>query len=81
TFTHVYGVPGTYTVSQTAIDSKLQSASILCSTQATPSYFTISGTVKNTLGTATLSSAAVTLRRGATVVKTVYTNVNGQFSA
>jgi hypothetical protein len=81
TLTHVYSVPGSYTVTQTAIDSKLQSASTLCSTAATPAYFTISGTVKNKLGTAGLPSAAVTLRRGASTVKTVYANVSGQFAA
>lgn len=81
TFNHTYIVPGTYTVTQRVIDSKLQTATNSCATQATPAYFTISGTVKNKLGTAGLPSAAVTLKRGTLVIKTVYTDVNGRFSA
>lgn len=81
TFTHTYTRPGSYTVVQSAIDSKLRRATSACSTLATPAPFTISGTVKNTDGSAGLSGAAVRLKKGGKIAKVVYTNVTGAFSA
>ncbi len=80
TFNHTYTKTGTFTVTRKATDSKLQVSSLTCPVQATPAYFTISGTVKNKLGTVNIGSAAVTVKKGTTVVKTVYTASNGTFN-
>ena len=56
-----YIKPGSFTVTQTAIDKKLQSNSRTC-TVVTPAYFTIAGTV-TTSGTVPVRGALLTLRR------------------
>ncbi len=80
-FTHTYARPGTFTLTHKAVDTTGQQSTETCT--ATPAYFSISGTVKNKLGTANLPSATVTVKKAATgaVVKTVYTAANGTFSA
>ncbi|MBK7975451.1 MAG: carboxypeptidase regulatory-like domain-containing protein [Deltaproteobacteria bacterium] len=75
-----YTRPGTFTVTDRAIDAKLQSSTYTCPTQATPAYFTISGTVKNKTGATNLSSATVQLYSGASIVKSVRTAANGTFT-
>jgi len=81
-FSHTYVMPGTYTVTQKAIDSAQKaSAPVTCPSPATPTYFTISGTVRKRDGTTALPSAIVTVLKGTTAVKTVYTASNGTFSA
>jgi len=82
-FEHTYTKAGTYEVTLKAIDSALKVSSpvMTCSPQATPGYFSISGTVYASNGTTPLPSAAVTVRKGTASVKTVYTAANGTFSA
>ncbi len=75
-----YTKPGTYTVTDRAIDSKLQSAVYTCPTQATPALFSISGTVKNKTGATNLSTATVQLYNGANIVKSTLTAANGTFT-
>ncbi|MBI5506449.1 MAG: carboxypeptidase regulatory-like domain-containing protein [Deltaproteobacteria bacterium] len=69
--------PGYYTITHKAYDALGQQSTRTCT--AAPAYFTLSGTVRSRLG-ANLPAATVTVRKGATVVKTVYTATNGTFS-
>ena len=70
---------GTYTVTQTAIDAKLQKAVRNCETGAvTAAAFQITGTVR--VNGTPVGYATVRLRKGTTVVKSVYTAANGTFS-
>ena len=80
-FTHTYPRAGSFTLTHKAVDTTGQQSTRTCT--ATPAYFSISGTVKNKLGTANLPSATVVVKKSATgaVVKTVYTAANGTFSA
>ena len=78
-FTRTYANAGTYTITHKAIDTIGQASSTTCS--VSPAYFSIAGTVKNTLGTANLASANVKLKKNGVVVKTVYTTSTGTFSA
>jgi len=78
-FTRTYANAGTYTITHKAIDTIGQSRSTTCS--VSPAYFSIAGTVKNTLGTANLASANVTLKKSGVTVKTVYTSSTGTFTA
>ncbi|HEY2775802.1 MAG TPA: PKD domain-containing protein [Candidatus Binatia bacterium] len=81
-FTHVYLVPGTFTVSHTAYDTigqqKTQAAASCPA--ATPSPFKISGTVFAPNGTTPLASAVVQAIRMGVVVKGVYTDATGAYS-
>ena len=80
-FTHTYISTGAFSVTQKVIDSKLQANSTTCAGQATPTYFTVSGTVKNASG-APLSTATVMVKSATTgiIAKTVYTDTTGLFS-
>jgi hypothetical protein len=78
-FSHVFINAGGFTVSQRAIDSKLQTNVTQCA-PVTASYFSISGTVKNNAG-ANLGSAIVQVKKGSSIVKSLYTAANGTFSA
>jgi carboxypeptidase family protein len=78
-YSHTYIYAGTFTAKQRAIDSILQTSVTQCAA-VTSTYFSISGTVKNSAGTG-LASAAVTVKKGTTAVKTVYTAANGTYSA
>jgi hypothetical protein len=81
-FSHTYFQPGYYAVTLTAIDSALQMGTpVTCPTPATPAFFTISGTVFQSDTTTQVPSAAVTVKRGSILVKTVYTGGNGMFTA
>ncbi len=79
---HSYGRAGTFTVTQRAIDSRLQQSIRTCSTQATPAYFTIAGTVYRADGTTPVASASVVLKTwpAGLIFKTVYTAGDGTFS-
>jgi hypothetical protein len=83
TFSHTYIQPGSYAVTLKAIDSALQLGTpVTCPTPATPTYFTIGGTVFKSNGTTAVPSAAVTVRQAAGgPIKTVYSAANGAFSA
>ncbi len=78
-FSRTYLNAGTYTITHKAIDTIGQQRTRTCT--ATPAYFTISGTVFATNGTTVLPSAMVTVKKGLSIVKTVYTAANGTFSA
>jgi predicted CXXCH cytochrome family protein len=76
---HAYIKTGTFTVTQKAIDSKLQVATRTCPVQATPAYFRISGKVTDSGGTINLVGATVQIKKGTNVVKTMYTAADGSF--
>jgi hypothetical protein len=78
---HTYVTTGTFSVVQKAIDSKLQLSTRTCPLQATPAFFTISGTVKSSSG-ANLNLATVTVKSATTgvIAKTVNTDPNGFFT-
>jgi PKD domain-containing protein len=77
---HLYTRTGTFVVSQKAIDSKLRIATRVCPVSATPGYFAIGGTVKNSGATVNLAAATVQVKKGTLVVKTIYTAADGTFS-
>jgi len=79
-FTHAYTKAGTFTITHKAIDSIGQSATDASCT-ASPAYFSISGTVKNKLGTAALAYAIVAVKKAGVTVKTAYTSKTGAFTA
>lgn len=90
TLVHTYLAPPTspatsYTLTLTAIDTALKASTPLtltCTPSAVaPAYFAISGTVYAKNGTTPLSSASVTVKKGTSPVKTVYTAAGGTFSA
>ncbi len=90
TLLHTYIAPPkspatSYTLTLTAIDSALKASTPLtltCTPSAVaPAYFAISGTVYATNGTTPLPSAAVTVKKGTSAIKTVYTAAGGTFSA
>ena len=80
TFTHTYMSGGSFTVTEKAIDDKLQSATTTCPAPATPAYFSISGTVYRRNGITPVPTASVQVRKGSTIVKTVSTATNGTFT-
>lgn len=81
-FSHVYINPGDYTVTQRAIDtSPLSGPTITCSTHATPAPFTIQGHVYKHNGTTPISAAAVQVKKAGVTIKTVFTDVNGFYTA
>jgi hypothetical protein len=77
-FSHVFINAGGFTVTHRAIDSKLQTHVTECA-PVTASFFSISGTVKNTAG-ANLGSAIVQVKKGSSIIKAVYTASNGTFA-
>lgn len=79
TRSYTYKSAGTFTVSETAVDSKAQSASASCATQATPAYFYIAGTVLDGNG-APVSRATVRVRQGRIVVRTLLTGPDGTYT-
>ncbi len=81
--THTYIRTGTFTVTQRAIDSKLQQSSRSCPMPATPTYFTIAGTVYRADGITPVPSASVVVKTwpAGMVFKTVMTAGDGTFSA
>jgi hypothetical protein len=90
TLLHTYIAPPTspatsYTLTLTAIDTALKASTpvtLTCTPSAVaPAYFTISGTVYAHNGTTPLPSASVTLKKGSSAIKTVYTAAGGTFSA
>lgn len=80
---HVYNRTGTFTVTQRAIDGKLQQDSRSCPVQATPTYFTIGGTVYRADGVTPVASASVVVKTwpAGTIFKTVATAGDGTFVA
>ncbi len=81
-FTHTYISPGAYTPTLKAVDTALKISDPLfaCPTPATPTYYSIRGTVYRNDGTTPISSALVTLKLGATTVKNFSTGATGAFS-
>jgi hypothetical protein len=78
-FTHTYLNPGSFTITHKAIDTIGQQNSRQCT--VAPAYFAISGTVFQSNGTTPVPTALITVKKGTTVVRTVYTAANGTFSA
>jgi 5-methylcytosine-specific restriction endonuclease McrA len=76
--THTYLNVGTYTITHKAIDTIGQQNTRTC--MATPTYFTISGTVFRTGGTQPLPSAIVTAKKGTLVAGTAYSAADGSFT-
>lgn len=89
TLLHTYIAPPkspatSYTLTLTAIDSALKASTpvtLTCTATVAPAYFTIGGTVFAKNGTTPLPSASVTVMKGTSAVKTVYTAAGGTFSA
>ncbi len=76
-FTRTYLNVGSYTITHKAQDTAGQWSTRTC--MASPAYFTISGMVQTSEGVA-VPSATVTVKKGTTLVRTVYTASNGTFS-
>ena len=77
-FVHTYISPGTWTLTHRAIDTIGQQSSRTC--KADPAYFTIGGTVYRSDGRTPVSSAMIQVRRGGTLVRTVYSTALGAYS-
>jgi hypothetical protein len=78
---HLYlSSSGPYTVTATAIDAKLQSVEAQCAVPATPTRYQITGTVRKVGPNTPVANALVRLRRGTTLVKSVYTAADGTFT-
>jgi len=81
TFTHTYLTAGTFTPTVRAVDTAAKGSTYTCGTNATPMYFTISGTVETSGGTL-LGGATITVKKGGIFVKRVYSaSVSGVYSA
>jgi hypothetical protein len=78
-FNHTYAKVGTFNLQHKAIDTKGQSNIRTCS--VTIGYFSIGGTVFRSNGSTPVASATVKIYKGTTLIKTVYTNGSGVFSA
>lgn len=80
TVEHTYLVKGSHTVTQIAIDSKLRKDTRTCETgPVTAAPFQITGTVEAPAGTP-LRWAAVRLKKGPYIYKSVYTAAGGTFA-
>jgi len=80
TFTKTFTTTGTRTVQHKVYDS-LNQVSAESMPPCTIAYFQISGTVKNLAGTVNLASAKVQIKLNGVLVKTVYTNSSGVYTA
>ena len=80
TFIRTYSKVGTFPVTLRANDTKLQTNTTTCSVNATPAYFTISGTVYRSNGTTAVTYATVQLYKGTVLQKSVSTAATGTFS-
>jgi hypothetical protein len=83
---HTYSAPTTSpAIVLTAIDTALKASApstLTCTpTAVAPAYFTITGSVVAKNGTTPLIGASVTLKKGASIVKKVYTVALGAFTA
>jgi len=78
-FNHTYTRTGAFTVTERATDSKLQTSTFTCATQATPAYFAIGGTVKSRLGVG-LTGATVQIKLGSSIIRTLSTTTGGAFT-
>jgi hypothetical protein len=77
-FTHTYLQPGSFTVKHKAVDTIGQQTTD-SSCVLTPAYFTITGNVRR-LNSAPVTMAAVTVKKGLLTVRTVYTDINGNYT-
>jgi PKD repeat protein len=76
-FSRTFINPGTYTITHKAIDTIGQQSTRTCT--ATPAWHTFSGTVLS-LGGSPVGTAAIQVKKGATVVRNLYTAADGSFS-
>lgn len=80
-FTHTYlnvaSATAPYTITHKVLDTAGQMSTRTCT--AAPAYFTLAGTVRSRTGT-NLPSATVVVKKGTSVVRTVYTASNGTFT-
>jgi len=77
-FTHGYLQPGTFTVKKKVVDTIGQQTTVTACV-LTPSYFTLTGNVRR-LNDAPVPMAAVTVKKGLLTVRTVYTDVAGNYT-
>jgi hypothetical protein len=77
-FTRTYGYPGTFGITHKAIDTIGQMSTT--GYTVTAAYFSIGGTVVASNGTTPIRSAVVRVKRGTTVVRTLYSAANGTFN-
>lgn len=77
-FVRTYNNVGPWTVTQTAVDSIGQADTETC--VVSPAYFTIGGTVSNNAGTVQLANATIKVKKGSSLVRTVFTGPTGVFS-
>jgi hypothetical protein len=78
--TRTYALPGTFPVTDKAIDAKLQNNTYTCATSATPAYFTLGGTVKRSDNVTNVTYATVQLYKGAALQQSKSTGTTGTFS-
>ncbi len=78
-FTHTYTKAGTFTVTQTAYDTKGQTSSLKCT--VTTNYFKITGAVKKSDTVTAAPSVGIAVRKSGVLIKTVYTDVSGLYQA
>ncbi len=77
-FTHTYIQPGNFTVQHKVVDS-IGQQTIDTSCVLSPAYFTLTGNVRR-LNDTPVQLAAITVKRGLVTVRTVYSDVAGNFS-
>ena len=77
-FGHSYIQPGSFTVARKVVDT-IGQQTIDKSCVLTPAYFTLSGNVRR-LNDAPVQLAAITVKKGLMTIRTVYSDVNGNYS-
>jgi hypothetical protein len=80
--THTYLNTGSFTVKEQVIDSAGQSttSTLACTPAVTTTWFSIAGTVTTSTGTP-IASAVVKVMKDTTLVKSVFTNASGNYTA
>jgi hypothetical protein len=81
--THTYLTAGSFTVSEQVIDSGGMSntAALACTPPVVTTYFTISGTVRQSDNTTPIPAAVVKIMKGTTLIKSLFTDGLGAYTA